>query len=95
MAKDKEPRQIVSESASVLHAASSRILQFGLDHFSWDTRLGGEQTLPVALHRAATMRLVLALCLCTVQAFQTPRPRPAARIQRRAFLDDDDVSDSA
>ena len=41
------------------------------------------------------MKLVLALCLLTVQAFQTPRPRPAAQIQRRAFLDDDDVSDSA
>ena len=36
--------------------------------------------------------LLLAAC---VQAFQTPRPRPAAQIQRRAFLDDDDVSDSA
>ena len=38
------------------------------------------------------MRLVLALCLLSVQAFQTPRPRPAAQIQRRAFLDDDDGS---
>ena len=41
------------------------------------------------------MKLVLALCLLAVQAFQTPRPRPAAQIQRRAILDDDDVSDSA
>ena len=41
------------------------------------------------------MRLVLALCLFAVQGFQTPRPRPAAQIQRRAFLDDDDVSASA
>ena len=38
------------------------------------------------------MRLVLALCLFAVQAFQTPRSRPAAQIQRRAFLDDDDGS---
>ena len=37
------------------------------------------------------MKLVLALLL-SVQAFQTPRPRPAAQIQRRAILDDDDGS---